>query len=191
VEGDLHIAVTVNGSPLEPRLPLRAVPFARQAADSASLGGFGADAYLQTADLNAADGIAVDGSNLSLAEGGVRLEHLGSAVAVKQTSGQNTGSRLLVVKKPQPCGGGIDVIEDTGPGILEYSCSTLPCGVDGSGVLLYQGSCSTNTCTSGTPLVRTSPGTCSITLRTTVAGASGALRDIDDVIGQLVAVEER
>jgi hypothetical protein len=192
--GELFLSVVVNGTVLEPRVAIRSVPFAARASDSATVAGRAIDDLVEATDLAAGDGLALDGATFAIAPQGITLEHVGSAIAQKQVSGENTGNRLLVIKKPDACGDGIDIIEDTGLGTtLEYTCFKPSCGSTAAGALLYRQGCSVDTtvCTEGQSFVSTTRSKCVSTLRTTVIGLPGELADSDDIVGQLIAVEER
>lgn len=186
--GELYLSVIVNGTTLEPRVPIRSVPFASKAGDAESVGGRAIGDLVETADLAAGAGLSLAGSTFSVAPGGIALENMGGAIAAVQTNGVNSGGRILVVRKPNLCSEGIDVVEDTGLGTdLFYNCRMEPCAVNGTGQFLFRTLCNVQTaCTS-----LTAP-TCSALVRlagdTTGLSRSGTF---NGVIGQLVAIEER
>jgi len=189
--GELYLSVIVNGTTLEPRVPIRSVPFASKAGDAESVGGRAIGDLVETADLAAGAGLSLAGSTFSVAPAGIALEHLGSAIARKQTSGVNGINRLLVIKKPRACGEGTDILEDTPGQTLEYVCNTFPCGANATG-LLFRGCREGGACVAGESFVSNTPGQCRTFIRVGPPTGNGAqLVDSDVIVGQLVAIEER
>lgn len=196
LDGELFISVIVNGTALEPRVPLRSVPFSAVSENAQALGGLPSADYLRRSELVAGDGIDVDGGTISVANDGITLEMLTPAIARERVSGQNSGERLIVLRRPAPCGGGLDVFEDTLPvGSLassRYECPVItPCGVNSLGAPLFRTGCTSSPCVEGDNFVGTEPiGRCTVTIRTN--GQNGENRNINSnagVVGQLIALE--
>jgi len=191
--GELFLSVVVNGTVLEPRVAIRSVPFASKAADAETVAGRTISDLVEASDLSAGAGLELNGSTFALADQGIALEHVGSAIGQRRINGQNTGNRLLVINKPAACGVGIDIIEDTGPGTtMEYRCDQLPCGVDSQRRFLYSGICSVNAgCVEGGAFIGTTKTQCASTLRSTVINPDAPLELRSElIVGQLLGVEE-
>lgn len=115
--GDLYLSVVVNGTVLEPRVPIRAVPFARSSADASRLAGQPASSFL-TSETG-----SVDGDNI--ADGTIQSADIGS-IAVAKIDG--SGNPLLI-KRSAGCGGGLSVLNEP--------CSTIMCGINSSNQPLF------------------------------------------------------
>ncbi len=106
--GDLYLSVVVNGTVLEPRVPIRAVPFARLAskADDADLVG-----GLSPENITAPGaGLTKSGLALAIADDGVTRSMISDS------------DLQAIVSRPLGCGGGIAF----NPG-LNQACDTLIC----------------------------------------------------------------
>lgn len=155
--GDLYLAVVVNGTALEPRVPIRAVPFAR---DAALLEGLPASSYLSAGDLVGPDiGIADNGVTLAaigpnsvdsskvvnlsiagadLADGSVATRVLaGGAV-----SGQKLKAKRFLIDRDRIFGGGLQVVNDVlgtdcDGSTCRYIESTAFCGISGGAARFF------------------------------------------------------
>ncbi len=105
--GDLYLSVVVNGTVLEPRVPIRAVPFSARSANAETLGGLPLAAFQ-------------DGS--ALADGAIQPRHLSALTKIYKNDLSCTDAGALSLTTSDFCLASIEGC----PSGQQHPCGTVP-----------------------------------------------------------------